>query len=94
MDNFSHKKTRNAGVMQVNVDPPPTPLIKINHTDKSDKDFIKLKLHAYLTSEKLDLYEFKMDLFDNGEPEEFLLFVLNFNTTLAASVTIETDSKV
>ena len=66
MDNFSHKKTRNVGVMQVNVEPPPTPLIKSNHTDKSDKDFIKLKLRTYLTSEKSDLYEFKIALFDNG----------------------------
>ena len=33
----------------------------------------------------MDLYEFKISLFDNGEPEDFLLFVRNFNMTLAAS---------
>ena len=37
----------------------------------------------------LDLYEFKMSLFDNGELEEFLLFVRNFNITLAASGNLE-----
>ena len=33
-------------------------------------------------SEKSYLYEFKMALFDNGDPEEFLLFISNFITTL------------
>ena len=29
-----------------------------------------------------DPYEFNMSLFDHGEPEEFLLFIRNFNITL------------
>ena len=41
----------------------------------------------------LDLYGFKMSLFDNDEPEEFLLFVRNFNMTLAASGTLEAGAK-
>ena len=41
----------------------------------------------------LDLYEFKMSLFENGKPEEFLLFVCNFNMTLAASGTLEAGAK-
>ena len=36
------------------------------------------------TSSTLDLYEFRMSLFDHGNPEEFLLFVWN----------LETDTKV
>ena len=32
-------------------------------------------------SQKSDLYEFKSALFDNGDPEEFLLFIRNFNMT-------------
>ena len=35
-----------------------------------------------------------MDLFDNGEMEEFLLFILNFNMTLADSVTLVTCTKI
>ena len=34
-----------------------------------------------------------MSLFDNGEPEEILMFVRNFNMTLAASGTLEADTK-
>ena len=41
-----------------------------------------------------DLYEFKMSLFDNGEPEEFLLFMRNFNTALAASGILEAGAKI
>ena len=44
-------------------------------------------------SENLDLYEFKMALFDNGKPEEFLLFIRNFNMTLEATVMLETYVK-
>ena len=33
--------------------------------------FVKLILRIDPTSSTLGLYEFKMSLFDNGEPEEF-----------------------
>ena len=50
-----------------------------------ERNGVKTKLRRDLTSKKYDLYEFKMALFDNGDPEEFLLFIRNFNTTLEAS---------
>ena len=34
-----------------------------------------------------------MSLFDNGDPEEFLLFVRNFNITLSASGALEVGTK-
>ena len=34
-----------------------------------------------------------MSLFENGEPEEFLLFVRSFNITLATSGTLEAGVK-
>ena len=34
-----------------------------------------------------------MSLFDNGKPEEFLLLICNFSTTLAASGTLEAGAK-
>ena len=37
---------------------------------------------------------FVLSLFDNGKPEEFLLFVHNFNMTLAASGTLEAGTKI
>ena len=76
------------------VEPPSTLLIKVKHCDKSDKDFVKLKLRRYMTSAKSDLYELKMALFNNVEPEELFLFVCNFNMPLAASGTMGTDTKV
>ena len=78
----------------MHVEPPNTSLIKSNNNDKLDKDFVKLKLRKYPTSDKTDLYEFKMALFDNGKPEEFLLFVRNFNMNLAASAIMKTATKV
>ena len=78
---------------QVHVEPPPIPLIKIKHDDKSDKYFVKLKLCIDPTSYLSDLYEFMMDLFDNGDPEKFLLFMQNLNTTLVASGMLVTGAK-
>ena len=34
-----------------------------------------------------------MSFFDNGEPEKFLLFICNFNMTLAASGTLEAGAR-
>ena len=42
----------------------------------------------------MDLYEFKMDLFDNGETEEFLLFIRNFQMTLKASGTLASGANI
>ena len=55
--------------------------------------FFKLKHRRDFTSPTSELYEFKMSLFDNGEQYEFLLFVCNLNTTLAASGTLEAGAK-
>ena len=49
------------------------------------KYFVKTKFCRYTTSEKSALYEFKMALFENGDPEEFLLFVRNLQMKLKAS---------
>ena len=48
----------------------------------------------YPTSENSELYEFKMALFDKSEPEEFLLFIRNFNMTLKASGTLLDGSNI
>ena len=45
-------------------------------------------------AKKFDLYEFKMALFDHGNPEEFLLFVWNFQTTFEASGTIAAGTNI
>ena len=46
------------------------------------------------TSEKSDIYEFKMALLDNGESEEFLLFIRNFDRTLKAPETLADGAKI
>ena len=71
MNNVLHKEKWNVGVLQLHMDPPPTSLIKIKHSDKSDKYFVNIKLLWDPTSENLDPYEFKIALFDNVYPEDF-----------------------
>ena len=47
-----------------------------------------------LTPEKLDPYELKIALFDNGNTEEFFLFIHNFNRTLEVSGIIEAGTNI
>ena len=94
MNNVSQKKNWNLGLTQVHVELPPVPLIKFKSDGKSDKYFVKLKLFMDPTSGTSDLYEFKMSLFDNGNTEEFLLFVRNFKMNRVVSGTLETGTKV
>ena len=76
MNNVSNNKKWNEGTVQVHVEPYLIPPIKHKNDEKSDKYFVTIKLRKNPTSEKLDLYELKMSLFDNSKPEYFLLFVL------------------
>ena len=92
MKNISQHNKWNTGVVYLHMEPPPIPLIKSNHNNKLDKDFVKIKFRRDTTSEKSDLYEFKMALSENGNSEEFLLFVHNFNMTLEASETLAPDA--
>ena len=78
---------------QPHVDPLPITLIKEKHDGKPEKYFVKPKLCRNPTSYMSDLYEFKMSLFDYGKPEEFFLFIHNFNTSLAMSGKLEVDAK-
>ena len=61
---------------------PQITIFKINNDDKSDKNRVEIKLRMDPMSQNTDLYELKMALFDNSEPEEFLLFIVNFNMTI------------
>ena len=45
-------------------------------------------------SEKSYLYEFKNNLFDNGNPEELLLFIGYFQMTLEASGMLASGTKI
>ena len=94
MKNVSHKKIWNLGMTQVHVEHMTIPLIKGKFDDKKDNYFVKLKLCRDPTSRTSDLYEFNMSLFDNGDPEEFLLFVRSFNMTLTVLGTLEAVAKV
>ena len=77
------------GKTHPHLNPPPIPLIQETHNSKSDNNFVKLKLCRDPTSYTSELYEFKMSLFENGNPEEFLLLVRKFNMTLADSGVLE-----
>ena len=87
-------KTFNQGAVQVHIQTLLIPLIKCKNDDKLDKYCVRIKFCRYPTSEKSDLYEFKIDLIDNRELEEFFLFIRNFQITIQASGTITTGTMI
>ena len=85
MKNVLHHKNWNIVTVQLHVGTPPIPILESNNKYKLDKYCVKIKFRRYPTSQKLDLYGFKMSLFDNLNTGEFLLFVSNFSMNLEAS---------
>ena len=94
MKNVLQKKGWGADTNPAHAEPPTIPLVKKTSTGKSDGDYVKIKLHRYPKFSTSDIYEFRMSLFDHGEPEEFLLFVQNFQMTCAATRKIETEANI
>ena len=94
MKNIFHNKVWGEDTNPVHVEPPSIPLVKSTSTSKSDGNHVKLNLRRDTTSSTSDLYEFRMSLFDHGEPYEFLFFVRYFKMTLAAIIMLETGAKV
>ena len=94
MKNITNNKKYNVRTIQVHVDPPTISLIKRMNGEKPNTDSVKIKLRRDPTPGKLDLYEFKMVFFDNIEPQEFLMFIRNFNMTLKASGTLKSSAKI
>ena len=84
MKNVLHKKNWNQVEVHMHVEPPQVLFIKSKNDTKLDKYGVKIKLRRDPTSEKLDIYGLKIHFFDNGNPEEFLLFIQNFQMTIKA----------
>ena len=78
----------------MHFDPSTTPLIKIKLDLKTERDYVKTKFHRNHILEKSYMHEFKMALFEKGNPEELILFVPNFRKTLEASVTIASEANL
>ena len=78
----------------MHVEPPPNPPVKSKNDEKLNKYCFKIKLCRDPKSQMSYLNEFIMALFDNGEPEEFLLFIRNFNVNLKVSGTIVSGVKI
>ena len=94
MKNVSHKKGWGTETNPAHVDLPTIPLVKETPTVKSDGYYVKIELRRYPTASTSDIYKFRISLAAHGKPEEFLLFVKNFQKTLLATKTLETEAKV
>ena len=57
------------GTKLAHVQPHPIPLMKETPTGKSDVDYVKLNLRRDPMSSTSNIYEFRMSLFENGDPQ-------------------------
>ena len=63
-----HKKGWAFNSVQIHADTPPIPQIKSDIYTKSEKYYVKIKLHINLNPDTYDMYGFQIALFDNSEP--------------------------
>ena len=68
MKKFHHNKSFQTDAVQIHVDPPLISLIKSKLDLKTKRDDVNIKLRRNPRPEKMDMYELKMDLFDNSDP--------------------------
>ena len=68
--------------------------IECDMENKSENGFIMIQLFMNPVSTLSIMYEFKIVIFGNGEPEYFLLLQQNFHLDLNASVTITVSVKI
>ena len=95
MKNVYHNKIWRTGAVKIHLETTPIALIKGKDDTKAEKDRVKTELSRYPTSEKLYMYEFKIDFFDNGKPEDFLLLLVhNYNMSLNAPGTVSENPKL
>ena len=80
--------------VQIRFEPPPILLIKQKLDFKMERYDVKIKFRLDHMSEKLDMYEFKVGLFENCKQEELFLFIQNFNIILKSSVMIAANAKL
>ena len=76
MKNVLHKNNFNLVALKVHVDTTLITLTKLNSDEKLYKYCVNFKLCRDPKSIKLDIYESKISLFDNGKSEELLLLIL------------------
>ena len=82
------------GAVQINVETPTIPTIRGNIDKKLQKCYVKTKFCINTTSGTSEMYEFKIDLFDNGDTEEFLLFQRNYQITIESTGSITMGEKI
>ena len=61
MKNVYLKNIWRTGAVQIHVEPPPMFLNQSKINLKTERDYVRIKLRRNPLSEKLDIYEFKMD---------------------------------
>ena len=76
MNKVLHKIGWGTDTKPAHLEPTLIPLNKETSNGKSYEYYVKLKLSRDPTYSMSELYELRMFLFENGMPEEFLLFVL------------------
>ena len=89
MNNVSTKNIFLSRNITVNVKSLPITLINVEPVvSKNESDYVKFELFRDIVSSTSKTYEKNLVLFENGEPEELLVFIQDHNKTLKAACTV------
>ena len=91
--NIGNKKWLNVDV-QACIEPPPILLIKETTGKVEECNIIKINMRQYPASAIYDTYELKVQMFENGKPEEFLQMMKDFKTATDRRGTTSATRKI
>ena len=73
--------------VQACTEPPPIPLIKATNGKTEETDIIRIKICRGPASATFNTYKLKVQMFENGKPEEFLQMMKDFKTGIDRTAT-------
>ena len=80
--------------VQAHIDPPPIPIIKKDPPEFNEYDIINIKMRQNPSDAASEMYKLNIVTFENGQPEDFLQLMKNFNIEVDGTGTATAAEKI
>ena len=74
--------------VQALIEPPPIPLIKVDLEEERASNIIKVKMRRKLTSAMSETHNLNLSMFEDVQPEEFIVLLKNLRTVIVETSTM------
>ena len=80
--------------VQARIDLPPIPIIKKDPQESNEYDIININMRQNPSDAASEMYKLNIVTFENGQPEEFLQLMKNFNIAVDGTGTATLAGKI